>query len=85
MALLIERWQRHGQHRLYVKDTETRAQLGYYDCRTGKLALKDESRSYEIVVALRPYLSGSVPAAGSAARSRSRASSSEVIAVSVSR
>ncbi|WP_034262837.1 NERD domain-containing protein [Actinospica robiniae] len=62
MALLIERWQRHGQHRLYVKDTETRAQLGYYDCRTGKLSLKDETRSYEIVLALRPYLSGSVPA-----------------------
>lgn len=62
MALLIERWQRHGQHRLYIKDTETSAQLGYYDCHTGKLTLKDEARSYEVVVALRPFLSGSVPA-----------------------
>ncbi|MBR7836639.1 hypothetical protein KDL01_25390 [Actinospica durhamensis] len=61
MALLIERWQRHGQHRLYVKDTETRTQLGYYDCRTGKLSLKDAERSYEVVLALRPFLSGSVP------------------------
>lgn len=61
MALVIERWQRYGQHRLYVKDTETRAQLGYYDCRTGKLAVKDASRSYEVVLALRPFLSGSVP------------------------
>lgn len=62
MALLIERWQRYGQHRLYVKDTETRAQLGYYDVRTGKLSLKDATRSYEVVLALRPFLSGSVPA-----------------------
>ncbi len=62
MALLIERWQRYGQHRLYIKDSETRAQLGYYDCRTGKLSLKDADRSYEAVLALRPFLSGSVPA-----------------------
>jgi hypothetical protein len=61
MALVVQRWQRHGQHRLYVKDTETRAQLGYYDCRTGRLSLKDASRSYEVVLALRPFLSGSVP------------------------
>lgn len=61
MALVVQRWQRYGQHRLYVKDTNTRAQLGYYDCRTGKLSVKDGARSYEIVNVLRPYLSGAVP------------------------
>ena len=61
MALVVQRWQRNGQHRLYVKDTGTRAQLGYYDVRTGRLSVKDDARSYEIVSVLRPYLSGSVP------------------------
>jgi hypothetical protein len=61
MALVVQRWQRHGQHRLYVKDTDTRAQLGYYDVRTGRLSVRDDARSYEVVGALRPYLSGSVP------------------------
>jgi hypothetical protein len=61
MALVVQRWQRHGQHRLYVKDADTRAQLGYYDVRTGRLSVRDDARSYEVVGALRPYLSGSVP------------------------
>lgn len=61
MALVVQRWQRNGQHRLYVKDTDTRAQLGYYDVRTGQLSVKDDARSYEVVGALRPYLTGSVP------------------------
>jgi hypothetical protein len=61
MALVVQRWQRNGQHRLYVRDTDTRAQLGYYDVRTGRLTVKDDSRSYEIVNVLRPFLSGSVP------------------------
>ena len=61
MALVVQRWRRNGQHRLYVKDTDTRAQLGYYDVRTGRLSVKDDARSYEIVSVLRPYLSGSVP------------------------
>jgi hypothetical protein len=61
MALVVQRWQRHGQHRLYVKDTDTRAQLGYYDVRTGRLSVKDDARSYEIVSVLRPFLAGSVP------------------------
>ncbi|HET9168838.1 MAG TPA: nuclease-related domain-containing protein [Actinospica sp.] len=58
---MVQRWQRNGQHRLYVKDTDTRAQLGYYDLGTGRLAVKDDARSYEIVSVLRPYLLGSVP------------------------
>jgi len=62
MTLVVQRWQRGGQHRLYVRDTDTRAQLGYYDVRTGTLSVKDDARSYEIVSVLRPYLSGSVPA-----------------------
>lgn len=61
MALVVQRWQKNGQHRLYVKDTDTRAQLGYYDVRTGRLSVKDGTRSYEIVSVLRPFLSGSVP------------------------
>ena len=61
MALVVQRWQRHGQHRLYVKDTDTRAQLGYYDVETGQLSVKDDRRSYEIVSVLRPFLAGSVP------------------------
>jgi hypothetical protein len=61
MTLVVQRWQRNGQHRLYVKDTDTRAQLGYYDLRTGRLTVKDDARSYEMVSVLRPYLSGSVP------------------------
>jgi hypothetical protein len=61
MALVVQRWQRNGQHRLYVRDTDTRAQLGYYDVRTGRLTVKDDARSYEIVSVLRPFLTGSVP------------------------
>ena len=61
MALMVQRWQHNGQHRLYVKDTSTRTQLGYYDVGTGELTVKDDARSYEIVNVLRPYLSGSVP------------------------
>jgi hypothetical protein len=61
MALVVERRRRNGQHRLYVKDTDTRAQLGYYDCRTGRLSVQDDARSYEIVSVLRPYLAGAVP------------------------
>ena len=61
MALVVQRWQRYGQDRLYVKDTDTRSQLGYYDCRTGRLSVKDDARSYEIVSVLRPYLAGAVP------------------------
>lgn len=58
---MVQRWQHNGQHRLYVKDTDTRVQLGYYDVRTGRLSVKDDARSYEVVGALRPYLTGSVP------------------------
>jgi hypothetical protein len=61
MALVVQRWQRYGQHRLYVNDTDTRAQLGYYDVGTGRLSVKDDARSYEIVSVLRPFLAGSVP------------------------
>lgn len=61
MALVVQRWERNGQHRLYVKDTDTRSQLGYYDLRTGRLSVKDGARSYEIVSVLRPFLAGSVP------------------------
>lgn len=61
MALVVQRSQQHGWHRLYVKDTDTRAQVGYYDLDTGQLSVKDEGRSYEIVSVLRPFLAGSVP------------------------
>ena len=61
MALVVERRQRHGQHRLYVRDTVTRAQVGYYDCRTGRVSMRDEARAYEALLALRPFLSDTVP------------------------
>lgn len=81
MALVVQRWQRHGQHRLYVKDTDTRAQLGYYDVRTGRLSVKDGARSYEIVSVLRPYLAGSVPEGIAHLMPPGQASARELLAV----
>jgi hypothetical protein len=64
MGLEVKRWRGHGLERLYVNDTGTDpSDVGYYDCKTGKLVLKDESRSYEVLQALRPFLGSAVPEA----------------------
>jgi hypothetical protein len=61
MGLVVSRFQRYGQHRLYVNDDATREGVGFYDHRTGKLTLRDEARSVEVLEALRPFLGGTVP------------------------
>ncbi|HEX4789120.1 MAG TPA: nuclease-related domain-containing protein [Actinospica sp.] len=57
----MSRWQRYGQDRLYVNDDATREGVGFYDHQTGKLTLRDEARSVEVLEALRPFLGGAVP------------------------
>jgi hypothetical protein len=61
MGLVVSRWQRYGQDRLYVNDDATREGVGFYDHQTGKLTLKDDARSLEVLEALRPFLGGTVP------------------------
>jgi hypothetical protein len=61
MGLVVSRWQRYGQDRLYVNDDATREGVGFYDHQTGKLTLRDETRSMEVLEALRPFLTGTVP------------------------
>jgi Nuclease-related domain len=48
-----------------VNDEDTRASIGYYDCKAGRLmaAKGQEHRTYEALAALRPFLGGSVPEA----------------------
>jgi hypothetical protein len=61
MGLVVSRWQRYGQDRLYVNDDATREGVGFYDHQTGKLTLKDDARSLEVLEALRPFLGAAVP------------------------
>jgi hypothetical protein len=61
MGLVVSRWQRYGQDRLYVNDDATREGVGFYDHETGRLTLRDETRSMEVLEALRPFLGGAVP------------------------
>lgn len=63
MGLVVKRWQRPGQERLYVNVDGTRHSLGYYDCKTGKLELRPEyeDRQYEVMDVLRPFLGSAVP------------------------
>lgn len=63
VGLVVKRWRGHGRERLYVNDAETKEGLGFYECSTGKLVLKDEDRSYEVLEALRPFLGSAVPEA----------------------
>ena len=62
MGLVVTRWQRYGQDRLYVSEADTNQRVAFYDRRTGKFTWDDEERSYEVVEALRPFLGGAVPA-----------------------
>jgi hypothetical protein len=61
MGLVVSRWQKYGQDRLYVNDDATKEGVGFYDHQTGRLTLKDETRSMEVLEALRPFLAGAVP------------------------
>lgn len=64
MGLEVKRWRGHGLERLYVNDTNAeRPAVGYYDVKAGKLVIEDESRSYEVLQALRPFLGSTVPEA----------------------
>jgi hypothetical protein len=59
MGLVVSSWRRHGEDRLYVTDDATREGVGFYDHRTGRLTLKDEARTTEVLEALRPFLTDS--------------------------
>lgn len=61
MGLVVSRWQKRGQDRLYVNDDATREGVGFYDHLTGKLTLRDETRSMEVLEALRPFLGATAP------------------------
>jgi hypothetical protein len=64
MGLEVKRWRGHGLERLYVNDTDAdQAAVGFYDFKTGKLVVEDESRSYEVLQVLRPFLGSAVPEA----------------------
>jgi hypothetical protein len=63
MGLVVTRWQRYGRDRLYVKESDAKESLGFFDCEAGKLEVLPEhkERTYEVMEALRPFLAGSVP------------------------
>ena len=61
MGLVVRRWRGHGLERLYVNDDETQEGVGFYDYQSGKLVVKDEGRSDEVLAVLRPFLGSTVP------------------------
>jgi hypothetical protein len=63
VGLVVRRWRGHDRERLYVNDADTKEGVGYYDYQTGKLVVKDEERSYEVLETLRPFLGSEVPEA----------------------
>lgn len=53
MGLIVTRWRRYGQERLYVKDADSLSPLGYFDCDAGRLELGEYAhRGYEVMEAL---------------------------------
>ena len=72
MGLVVSRWSRHGRERLYVNDDATREGVGFYDHQTGRLTLKDETRSMEVLEALRPFLTGVTPGSAEGGPQRPR-------------
>ena len=63
MSLVVTRWRKSGQERLYVNEDGTEGSVGFYDCKAGRLRLEKEheDRTYEVMEALRPFLGSSVP------------------------
>jgi hypothetical protein len=61
MGLVVKRWRSHGLERLYVNDDDTMEGVGFYDYSTGRLVVKDEDRSEELLEVLRPFLGSTVP------------------------
>jgi hypothetical protein len=63
MGLVVTRWQKYGNDRLYVREEDARESLGYFDCKAGRLALNPlhEERTYEVIEVLRPFLGRTVP------------------------
>jgi hypothetical protein len=63
VGLVVTRWRRYGQERLYVNEGGAEGPVGHYDCRTGRLQLAEghEDRAYEVMEALRPFLGRTVP------------------------
>ena len=63
MGLVVTRWQKYGNDRLYVSEEDANESLGYFDCKAGRLALNPiyAARSYEVIAVLRPFLGRGVP------------------------
>lgn len=63
MGLVVTRWQKYGNDRLYVREEDAPDSLGYFDCKAGRLALNPihEARTYEVIEVLRPFLGRAVP------------------------
>ncbi|WP_433857707.1 nuclease-related domain-containing protein [Streptomyces kronopolitis] len=54
--LRTERWRRYGHDRVYVNRAADSAAVAWYDCRTGKINILDESYRVEALSALAPFL-----------------------------
>lgn len=54
--LRTERWRRYGHDRVYVNRASDSAAVAWYDCRTGKINILDETYRAEALSALAPFL-----------------------------
>jgi hypothetical protein len=63
VGLVVTRWRKFGQERLYVDEGGAEGAVGHYDCKSGRLQLAEghEERGYEVMEALRPFLGRTVP------------------------
>lgn len=63
MGLVVTRWHKYGNDRLYVREEDAQESLGYFDCNAGRLALNPlhQERTPEVLDVLRPFLVRTVP------------------------
>ena len=63
MGLVVTRWQKYGNDRLYVREEDASDSLGYFDCKAGRLALNPlhQERTYEVIEVLRPFMGRGTP------------------------
>lgn len=60
-GVVVNEWRRYEHDRLYVNDADTGEKVAFYDRKTGKLKLVDETRETEVLNALRPFLAAALP------------------------
>ena len=52
-GVVVKKWKRGSQDRLYVNDEETGQKVAEYDRNTGKIIVLDNARESEVLQALR--------------------------------